>query len=39
MHLDSEAIIAAILHDTVEDTDASLADITEEFGSRSCVSG
>ena len=33
MNLDSEAIIAAILHDTVEDTDASLEDITEQFGS------
>ena len=32
MHLDAEAIIAAILHDTVEDTDASLDDITEKFG-------
>ncbi len=32
MNLDSEAIIAAILHDTVEDTDASLDDITEQFG-------
>ena len=33
MHLDSEAIMAAILHDTVEDTDASLADIKDQFGS------
>jgi len=33
MHLDAEAIIAAILHDTVEDTDASLDDISERFGS------
>ncbi len=33
MHLDSEAIIAAILHDTVEDTAASLDDISEQFGS------
>ncbi len=32
MHLDSEAIMAAILHDTVEDTQASLADIEEQFG-------
>ena len=32
MHLDSEAIMAAILHDTVEDTDASLDDIRERFG-------
>ena len=33
MHLDAEAIIAAILHDTVEDTSASLDQITEKFGS------
>ncbi len=32
MHLDSEAIMAAILHDTVEDTDATLAEIEEQFG-------
>ncbi len=32
MRLDSEAIMAAILHDTVEDTQASLADIEEQFG-------
>ena len=32
MHLDSHAITAAILHDTVEDTAASLDDITENFG-------
>ena len=33
MHLDAEAITAAILHDTVEDTSASLEDIAEKFGS------
>ena len=33
MHLDAQAITAAILHDTVEDTSASLEDITEKFGS------
>ena len=33
MHLDSQAITAAILHDVVEDTPASLDDITEKFGS------
>ncbi len=33
MHLDAEAIIAAILHDTVEDTSASLDEISEKFGS------
>jgi len=33
MYLDAEAIMAAILHDTVEDTDATLADIEKNFGS------
>jgi guanosine-3',5'-bis(diphosphate) 3'-pyrophosphohydrolase len=33
MHLDAQAIVAAILHDTVEDTSASLEDIAEQFGS------
>ena len=33
MHLDVQAITAAILHDTVEDTSASLEDISEKFGS------
>ncbi len=32
MHLDSQAITAAILHDVVEDTPATLEDITEKFG-------
>ncbi len=32
MHLDPQAITAAILHDVVEDTDASLAQIEENFG-------
>lgn len=32
MHLDAEAIVAAILHDVVEDTEASLDDIIERFG-------
>jgi RelA/SpoT family (p)ppGpp synthetase len=32
MHLDSEAIMAAILHDTVEDTEATLQDIESKFG-------
>ena len=32
MHLDAQAITAAILHDVVEDTDASLDDIREKFG-------
>ena len=32
MHLDAEAIVAAILHDVVEDTDASLDEIEKQFG-------
>src|SRR5210317_972234 len=32
MHLDAQAITAAILHDVVEDTEASLDDIEEQFG-------
>jgi RelA/SpoT family (p)ppGpp synthetase len=32
MHLDAQAITAAILHDVVEDTEASLDDIEESFG-------
>ncbi len=32
MHLDAQAIIAAILHDVVEDTEASLDEIREKFG-------
>ncbi len=32
MHLDAQAITAAILHDVVEDTEASLGDIEENFG-------
>jgi RelA/SpoT family (p)ppGpp synthetase len=32
MHLDAQAITAAILHDVVEDTDASLLDIRQQFG-------
>ncbi|MBT8103967.1 MAG: bifunctional (p)ppGpp synthetase/guanosine-3',5'-bis(diphosphate) 3'-pyrophosphohydrolase [Gammaproteobacteria bacterium] len=32
MHLDAQAITAAILHDVVEDTSASLDDIEEHFG-------
>jgi len=33
MRLDAQAITAAILHDTVEDTSVSLEDIAEHFGS------
>ncbi|MDX1500669.1 MAG: bifunctional (p)ppGpp synthetase/guanosine-3',5'-bis(diphosphate) 3'-pyrophosphohydrolase, partial [Woeseiaceae bacterium] len=32
MHLDGQAIAAAILHDTVEDTSASLSEIRQKFG-------
>ena len=32
MHLDAEAICAAILHDVVEDTEATLEEIHERFG-------
>ena len=32
MHMDAEAICAAILHDVVEDTDISLQDIDDGFG-------
>jgi len=32
MHLDAQAITAAILHDVVEDTEASLGDIEDNFG-------
>jgi RelA/SpoT family (p)ppGpp synthetase len=32
MHLDAQAITAAILHDVVEDTEASLGEIEEQFG-------
>jgi GTP diphosphokinase / guanosine-3',5'-bis(diphosphate) 3'-diphosphatase len=32
MRLDTETLCAALLHDTVEDTSASLADIEEHFG-------
>jgi len=32
MHLDAQAISAAILHDVVEDTEASLGEIEEQFG-------
>ena len=37
MHLDAQAICAAILHDVVEDTEASLADIEEKFGSEVAI--
>ena len=32
MHLDAQAVVAALLHDVVEDTHASIADIEERFG-------
>ncbi len=36
MHLDKESIIAALLHDTVEDTGVTPEDITREFGPVVC---
>ncbi|HEB66468.1 MAG TPA: GTP diphosphokinase [Gammaproteobacteria bacterium] len=32
LHLDTDTLIAALLHDTVEDTDVTLDDIRERFG-------
>jgi GTP pyrophosphokinase len=32
LHLDSQTLAAALLHDTVEDTDLTLAEIRKEFG-------
>ncbi|HLM49042.1 MAG TPA: bifunctional (p)ppGpp synthetase/guanosine-3',5'-bis(diphosphate) 3'-pyrophosphohydrolase [Solirubrobacteraceae bacterium] len=32
MRLDTETLVAALLHDTVEDTSASLQEVTENFG-------
>ena len=37
MHLDAQAIVAAILHDVVEDTKASLVEIEEKFGTEVAV--
>ena len=33
MHLDSQTIVAAILHDVIEDTEISMAELEAEFGS------
>ncbi|WPY00879.1 Bifunctional (p)ppGpp synthetase/guanosine-3',5'-bis(diphosphate) 3'-pyrophosphohydrolase [Candidatus Trichorickettsia mobilis] len=33
MHLDSDSVIAGILHDTIEDTDLTLGEIEQHFGS------
>ena len=37
MHLDAQAIAAAVLHDVVEDTEASLAEIEKQFGAEVAV--
>ncbi len=37
MHLDAQAISAAILHDVVEDTPVSIADIEENFGAEAAL--
>ncbi len=37
MHLDAQAISAAILHDVVEDTEASLGEIEDQFGAEVAV--
>jgi guanosine-3',5'-bis(diphosphate) 3'-pyrophosphohydrolase len=36
LKLDTSSVIAAILHDTVEDTEATLADIEKKFGKDVC---
>lgn len=36
LRLDAQALVAALLHDTVEDTDLSLQDIEREFGPEVC---
>jgi len=33
MHMDGETIVSAILHDTIEDTSLTKADVEEQFGS------
>jgi len=33
LHLDSESIVAALLHDTIEDTDVTYEDVSREFSS------
>lgn len=33
---DSELLVAAVLHDVIEDTDASVEEITEQFGQNIC---
>ena len=37
MRLDAQAIIAAILHDVVEDTDVTIEDLEEKFGSEAAL--
>src|ERR1039457_883756 len=35
LHIDAQAIIAALLHDVVEDTDTTTEQVAEKFGKRS----
>jgi len=37
MRLDTETLVAALLHDTVEDTSASLEEVKERFGEEVCA--
>jgi GTP pyrophosphokinase len=37
MRLDTETLVAALLHDTVEDTSASIEEVRERFGEEVCI--
>src|SRR5260370_5489184 len=37
MRLDTETLVAALLHDTVEDTSASIDEVREKFGDEVCT--